>query len=136
MYLLRYLTFEEYQKLGGKCTEDTFLTLQYDSESKMNFLTFGNVERLIDKLGNVPEDIKNLEVKLIDIVNSVNTDRDTSITSYSNGIETFSFSTEKSAQQAILQNFKDLMMQYLWKYPELFYRGRWVERARFNNPSQ
>lgn len=136
MYLLRYLTFEEYQKLGGKCTEDTFLTLQYDSESKMNFLTFGNVERLIDKLGNVPEDIKNLEVKLIDIVNSVNTDRDTSITSYSNGIETFSFSTEKSAQQAILKNFKDLMMQYLWKYPELFYRGRWVERARFNNPSQ
>ena len=104
MHLLRYLTFEEYQKLGGKCTEDAFLTLQYDSESKMNFLTFGNVERLIDKLGNVPEDIKNLEVKLIDIVNSVNTDRDTSITSYSNGIETFSFSTEKSAQQAILQN--------------------------------
>lgn len=131
-----YLTFEEYQKLGGKCTEDTFLTLQYDTESKMNYLTSGRIDRLITELEETPEQVKMVEVKLIDILDSVDTDRNTNVTSYSNGIETFSYSTEQSAQQAILKTFNELLRVYLWKYPELFYRGRWVYRARNDNTSQ
>ena len=41
MRFVGYLTFEEYQKLGGKCTQDAFPTLQYDTEIKMDYITYG-----------------------------------------------------------------------------------------------
>lgn len=130
-----YLTFEEYQKLGGKCTQDIFPNLQFDVESKMNFITFNKLSKLIDDLGNVPDEVKMLEAKLINIEFNVKPERDTSVSSYSNGIETFSYSSNEDDVEKLLNTkVRQLMMEYLYpKYPDLFYRGRWVERARYNN---
>lgn len=130
-----YLTFEEYQKLGGKCTQDIFPNLQFDVESKMNFITFNKLSKLINDLGNVPDEVKMLEAKLINIEFNVKPERDTSVSSYSNGIETFSYSSNEDDVEKLLNTkVRQLMMEYLYpKYPDLFYRGRWVERAGYND---
>lgn len=136
---MSYLTFEEYQSLGGKCTQDAFLTLQFDTESKMDYITSGRLAKLIEELGTVPKEIQMLEVKLVNIENNSKMERDDNTTSYSNGIESFGYgdTSEKSLDASLTERFKDIMMEYLYpKYPELFYRGRWVNRARYNNPSQ
>jgi hypothetical protein len=139
MHLVSYLTFEEYQALGGKCTQDAFLTLQFDTESKMDYITSGRLAKLIEELGTVPKEVQMLEVKLVNIENNSKMERDDNTTSYSNGIESFGYgdTSEKSLDASLTERFKDIMMEYLYpKYPELFYRGRWVNRARYNNPSQ
>lgn len=135
---MSYLTFEEYQKLGGKCTQDIFPNLQFDVESKMNFITFNKLSKLINDLGNVPDEVKMLEAKLINIEFNVRPERDTSVSSYSNGIETFSYSSNEDDVEKLLNTkVRQLMMEYLYpKYPDLFYRGRWVERAGYNNTSE
>lgn len=136
---MSYLTFEEYQALGGKCTQDAFLTLQFDTESKMDYITSGRLAKLIEELGTVPKEVQMLEVKLVNIENNSKMERDDNTTSYSNGIESFGYgnASEKSLDANLTERFKDIMMEYLYpKYPELFYRGRWVNRARYNNPSQ
>jgi hypothetical protein len=139
MHLVSYLTFEEYQALGGKCTQDAFLTLQFDTESKMDYITSGRLAKLIEELGTVPKEVQMLEVKLVNIENNSKMERDDNTTSYSNGIESFGYgdTSNKSLDASLTERFKDIMMEYLYpKYPELFYRGRWVNRARYNNPSQ
>lgn len=132
---MSYLTtFEEYQKLGGKCTQDAFPTLQYDTEIKMDYITYGKLSKLMTTLDTIPLNVQMLEVKLIDILNVTNADRDTSITSYSNGIESFSYASDKDAEDYLIEKFKSVMMQYLYpEYPELFYRGRWVTKRDRNN---
>ena len=131
---MSYLTFEEYQKLGGKCTQDAFPTLQYDTEIKMDYITYGKLSKLMSTLDTIPLNVQMLEVKLIDILNVTTTCRDTSITSYSNGIESFGYASDKDAEDYLIEKFKSVMMQYLYpEYPELFYRGRWVTKRGWNN---
>lgn len=133
-----YLTFEEYQELGGKCTEDAFLNLQYDIEAKMDYITFGRLSKMIEGFDIVPKDVKMLEVKLVNIfyekeTHSVKSD---GLTSYSNGIESFGYAQDSDTQDDIVYNVKNIMMQYLYpRYPELFYRGRVIPNARNNNPA-
>ena len=133
---MKYLTFEEYKNLGGKCSEDVFPSLQFDTESKMDYITSGRLSRMIDEMESIPESVQMLEVKLIDIEDEHRTESNqkTGISSYSNGIESFGYDTSKDSEEFIAEKFSTLMKQYLYAdYPELFYRGRWVSRARNNN---
>ena len=136
---MKYLTFEEYQNLGGKCSKDVFPSLQFDTESKMDYITSGRLSKMIDEMESVPEAVQMLEVKLIDIENaSSNSEKQvTGVTSYSNGIESFGYDTSKDSEEMLAEKFSTLMKQYLYpEYPELFYRGRWVNRARYSDTSQ
>ena len=136
MYLLSYLTFEQYQQLGGKCTEDAFPNLQFDTETKMDYITDGRLSKLMATLEEVPEVVQRLEVKLIDIIMSINTSNQGvgNVTSYSNGIESFGYATDKDSEEYIWNKFKNIMLEYLYpKYPQLFYRGRWVYKRGWNN---
>ena len=136
---MKYLTFEEYKNLGGKCSEDVFPSLQFDTESKMDYITSGRLSRMIDEMESVPEAVQMLEVKLIDIENSKSDseEKGSGLTSYSNGIESFGYDTSKDSEEMLAEKFSTLMKQYLYpEYPELFYRGRWVNRARYSDTSQ
>ena len=84
---MSYLTFEEYQALGGKCTESAFPNLQFEVESKLDYITSNNLSACLKEVETIPEAVKRLEVKLINILQNVNNERDTSLSSYSNGIE-------------------------------------------------
>lgn len=120
-----YITFEEYVSLGGKCTEDTFPLLQYDIETLMDFVTDNRLPKLVDKLGYVPEEVKMLEVQLVNTSSSTSSKE--GVSSYSNGIESFSYDTSKSSLDIMRETVSKKMLQYLYpKYPELFYRGRYV----------
>ena len=131
---MAYITFEEYVSLGGKCTEDTFPLLQYDIETLMDFVTENRLSKLVDKLGYVPEEVKMLEVQLINTSSSKS--HKEGVSSYSNGIESFGFDTSKDSEVLLLDKFSDLMLQYLYpEYPELFYRGRWVNHGNYNHTS-
>ena len=122
---MAYITFEEYVSLGGKCTEDTFPLLQYDIETLMDFVTENRLSKLVDKLGYVPEEVKMLEVQLVNISSSKS--HKEGVSSYSNGIESFSYDTSKSSIDSMKEKVSKKMLQYLYpKYPELFYRGRYV----------
>lgn len=122
---MAYITFEEYVSLGGKCTEDTFPLLQYDIETLMNFVTENRLSKLVDKLGYVPEEVKMLEVQLVNISSSKS--HKDGVSAYSNGIESFSYDTSKSSIDSMKETVSKKMLQYLYpKYPELFYRGRYV----------
>ena len=122
---MAYITFEEYVSLGGKCTEDTFPLLQYDIETLMNFVTENRLSKLVDKLGYVPEEVKMLEVQLVNTSSSTSSKE--GVSSYSNGIESFSYDTSKSSIDSMKETVSKKMLQYLYpKYPELFYRGRYV----------
>ena len=122
---MAYITFEEYVSLGGKCTEDTFPLLQYDIETLMDYVTENRLSKLVDKLGYVPEEVKMLEVQLVNISSSTSSKE--GVSSYSNGIESFSYDTSKSSTDSMKETVSKKMLQYLYpKYPELFYRGRYV----------
>lgn len=122
---MAYITFEEYVSLGGKCTEDTFPLLQYDIETLMDFVTENRLSKLVDKLGYVPEEVKMLEVQLVNTSSSTSSKE--GVSSYSNGIESFSYDTSKSSIDSMKETVSKKMLQYLYpKYPELFYRGRYV----------
>ena len=122
---MAYITFEEYVSLGGKCNEDTFPLLQYDIETLMDYVTENRLSKLVDKLGYVPEEVKMLEVQLVNISSSTSSKE--GVSSYSNGIESFSYDTSKSSLDIMEETVSKKMFQYLYtKYPELFYRGRYV----------
>ena len=123
---MAYITFEEYVSLGGKCTEDTFPLLQYDIETLMDFVTDNRLTKLVDKLGYVPEEVKMLEVQLVNASSSTSSKKE-GVSSYSNGIESFAYDTSKSSLDIMRETVSKKMLQYLYpKYPELFYRGRYV----------
>ena len=125
MLFMAYITFEEYVSLGGKCTEDTFPLLQYDIETLMDYVTENRLSKLVDGLGYVPEEVKMLEVQLVNISSSTSSKE--GVSSYSNGIESFSYDTSKSSLDIMEETVSKKMFQYLYtKYPELFYRGRYV----------
>ena len=136
MYLLSYLTFEQYRQLGGKCTKDAFPTLQFDTETKMDYITDGKLSKLVATIGEAPEVVQRLEVKLIDIIMNNDTSKQGvgNLTSYSNGIESFGYDTNKDSEDYILTKFKNIMLEYLYPtYPQLFYRGKWVYKRGWNN---
>lgn len=132
---MSYLTYEEFQNLGGKCTEDAFPSIQYDVESKMDYITSGRLSKMISQLENTPKEVQMLEVKLIDIQSSTNSSNsNVGLTSYSNGIESFGYDTSTDLEGLLIKKFTEIMKQYLYsKYPDLFYRGRRIKNAGNNN---
>ena len=127
---MRYLTFAEYTDLCGTVTDETtFNSLQRQLESKMNYLTFGRLDKEISESSDLAETVKNMEVDLINTYatntsNGVEVDR-TGVQSYSNGIEsiTYAVSNEDVEKQRTKKLYTSLQ-SYLWEYPQLFYRGR------------
>ena len=106
----------------------------------MDYSTEGRLSKLIATIGDAPEVVQRLEVKLIDIIMNNDTSKQGvgNVTSYSNGIESFGYDTNKDSEDYILTKFKNIMLEYLYPiYPQLFYRGRWVYKRGWNdNPTE
>ena len=123
-----YLSYEKYKELGGTLNDTTFLQHETDIETKLDYLTNGRIK----KLDTVPEAVINLCFKLnISFWEQTEIDGVKNITSYSNGIESFSYSTTDSQGKNIADaNIIKVVNEYLWEYPELLYRGRkqWKHR--------
>ena len=123
-----YLNYEKYKELGGTLNDTTFLQHEIEVEAKLDYLTNGRIR----KLDTVPEAVINLCFKLnISFWEQTEIDGVKNITSYSNGIESFSYSTTDSQGKNIADaNIIKIVNEYLWEYPELLYRGKkqWMHR--------
>ena len=123
-----YLSYEKYKELGGTLNDTTFLQHEIEVEAKLDYLTNGRIR----KLDTVPEAVINLCFKLnISFWEQTEIDGAKNITSYSNGIESFSYSTTDSQGKNIADaNIIKVVNEYLWEYPELLYRGKkqWMHR--------
>ena len=117
-----YLDYEEYKKFGGTLDESAFPPMLIDAQSKLNYLTNGNLDKFVKEHGTtIPDEIKRLIISVISLLDA-NKDMNSNVSSYSNGIETFGYKAELSKQQDL--DVITLMNSYLWEYPELMYRGR------------
>ena len=123
-----YLSYEKYKELGGTLNDTTFLQHEIEVEAKLDYLTNGKIK----KLDTIPEAVINLCFKLnISFWEQTEIDGVKNITSYSNGIESFSYSTTDSQGKNIADaNIIKVVNEYLWEYPELLYRGKkqWMHR--------
>ena len=123
-----YLSYEKYKELGGTLNDTTFLQHEIEVEAKLDYLTNGRIR----KLDTVPEAVINLCFKLnISFWEQTEIDGVKNITSYSNGIESFSYSaTDSQGKNIVDSNIIKVVNEYLWEYPELLYRGKkqWMHR--------
>lgn len=126
---MSYLTYSEYQSYGGTLNVTAFSSYLYDVESKLNYLT----NNRIGKLDTIPEVVKRLEYKLIGIYASLNNNETANlnqfnpISSYSNGIESVSYSVNSNnsvGSTSIDNQIYSVVKEYLSEYPELLYRGK------------
>lgn len=127
-----YLTYAEYKEYGGLLDESAFSSYLFDVESKLNYIT-GN---RIKQLDEIPEQVKRLEFKLIKLYQTLNGSNSNeagliqtqTVSSYSNGIETFSYSSPNNGSSTGSTSMDSILYatirEYLVDYPELLYRGR------------
>lgn len=64
----QYLTYEEYQDLGGTLQETPFNILEFEARKNINKYTFGRLENLENQINEV----KICEFKLIGLLNTYN----------------------------------------------------------------
>ena len=111
---MAYLTYDEYKSFGGKVSEPNFLSVINDIQVKLDYLTYGRIK----KLDKVPDEVKLLLTRLVGVYSSTDYDRDTNISSYSNGIESISYvnSSEKSGTTSIDGKVISLCKEYLFVF--------------------
>lgn len=102
---MTYLTYNEYTTLGGKLvSESAFPRIERKAEAKLDFFT----QNRLKELEEVPDEVKSLMVEFVDKLSvAVNGN----ITSYSNGIESFSF--DKNQVDAMNDELCDMAIEYL-----------------------
>lgn len=82
---MAYITFEEYQELGGSLVESSFNVFEKKAERKLDYFTLDRIKALTV----ISDEIKEVMVDFIDKLS--NKPLNGNITSYSNGIESISF---------------------------------------------
>lgn len=61
----QYLSFSEYQELGGKIVEQPFKNLEYRAEKEIDKLTFNRLRKIV----TYPQELKMCVYELISILN-------------------------------------------------------------------
>lgn len=92
---VEYLTFEEYQALGGKVDTATFTTLKRKAYHLLDYWT----QDRLKSATIIIDDVKELLVEMIDKINSWGTGE--RVTSFSNGKVSMSFDTTKTQEQEL-----------------------------------
>lgn len=112
----QYLTYKEYQELGGKIIEKPFNLLEYRAEKKIDELSSNRFR----KLSEYPQELKMCVFDLIDVFNS---EGNSSVTSETVG----NYSKTKQSKKTIEKTKEDIICQYLSEYKidgvYVLYRG-------------
>lgn len=111
---MEHLTYEDYQKFGGRVDDSLFPLLLLDAEVIVNKLTFNRIEEL-------KPTYKRMMVEIIDKILKPKSDFKSGITSYSNGVESISYNTEDFTDASTMRKIKQICSVYL--DDGLMYRG-------------
>lgn len=119
-----YLTFSEYTTLSGKVQdEETYNKVARKAQRLLDYITFNRIPIVINKTGEVPEEVKDVLAEFVDRTvstdSSAEMDFDRNVASYSNGVETITYKLAPEAEQdAELKN-----LAYKWLPDYLVARG-------------
>jgi len=119
-----YLTFSEYTTLSGKVQDETtYNKVARKAQHLLDYITFNRIPIVIDKTGEVPEEVKDVLAEFVDRTVSTDSssemDFDRNVASYSNGVETITYKLAPEAEQdAELKN-----LAYKWLPDYLVARG-------------
>jgi glycosylphosphatidylinositol transamidase (GPIT) subunit GPI8 len=119
----KYLTYEEYQSLGGSLDESAFNIMERRARRVIDYITYNRVKRL----DTIPDEVKDAMVTLINQLNttamfsisSQNGVKDDRIVQYSNSVETITF--RQDSTQSFVKGCGDAIKVILPDW--LTYRG-------------
>ena len=109
-----YITYEEYIEMGGTADEKTFKVLEAQARHELDFVTWNRIKLLAE----IPTCVKEVMLMIMNLL-STNPQEADKISSYSNGVETFSYGRNKSnSYKAEIAN-----LAVLYLPDKLVYRG-------------
>lgn len=81
---MAYITYAEYTELGGKVQQSDFLDLERKARAKINFFT-------LDRLKTIETISDEVKEVMTEFINKLSIADDKTVTSYSNGVESFGY---------------------------------------------
>lgn len=109
-----YLTYAEYVEMGGTADEQTFNLLEARARHELDFVTWNRIQLLAE----IPTCVKEVMFMIINYL-STNPQETDKISSYSNGVESFSYGrTKANSYKAEIAN-----LAVLYLPDKLVYRG-------------
>ena len=97
-----YLTYQEYKEMGGSLSETAYPRFERKAEYHMDYWTLDRIK----KLEEIPECVKDAMYEVIEGLPSLDGER---VTSFSNGVNSFSFDTSTSEIDSLYQKVKVML---------------------------
>nr|DAU37935.1 MAG TPA: Head Tail Connector Protein [Caudoviricetes sp.] len=113
MAFVSYITYQEYQDLGGSLSEADFVIAERKAQRYLDVFTFDR----IPKLTIIPDVVKECLVELTDMVKrrQSETEDGNNVTLYSNGVESIQYSVKsnEAVKKELYQVVTDWLPNYL-----------------------
>lgn len=97
--MFQYLTYTEYQELGGTVSIEMFPSLNRKAQQLLDYITFNRIPQCWDNADDLPLYIKSTMTDFVDQINYLNSQiKDNRvITKYSNGVEDLTYDVTNSS---------------------------------------
>lgn len=97
--MFQYLTYAEYQELGGTVSIEMFPSLNRKAQQLLDYITFNRIPQCWDNADDLPGYIKATMTDFVDQINYLNsqTKDNRVITRYSNGVEDLTYDVTNSS---------------------------------------
>lgn len=97
--MFQYLTYAEYQELGGTVSIEMFPSLNRKAQQLLDYITFNRIPQCWDNADDLPLYIKSTMTDFVDQINYLNSQiKDNRvITKYSNGVEDLTYDVTNSS---------------------------------------
>lgn len=108
-----YITYQEYQALGGKLSVTDFPLYERKAQRRLDFITFNR----IPLLDTIPDEVKEVLTEFTDKVfvdDKTSSSSSSSASSYSNGVETVQF--KEDASSAFMNDLTKTAITFLPDY--------------------
>ena len=100
----QYLTYEEYQELGGTLEETPFDILELEAQKNIDKYTFGRLKDLDEQINEV----KICEYKLIELLNTYNDYSSKSKLGYTENTDGYSISYSGASENVLKAKINDI----------------------------
>lgn len=97
--MFQYLTYSEYQELGGAVSIEMFPSLNRKAQQLLDYITFNRIPQCWDSANDLPLYIKSTMTDFVDQINYLNSQSTDNrvITKYSNGVEDLTYDVTSSS---------------------------------------
>lgn len=97
--MFQYLTYTEYQGLGGTVSIEMFPSLNRKAQQLLDYITFNRIPQCWDNADDLPLYIKATMTDFVDQINYLNSQSTDNrvITRYSNGVEDLTYGVTNSS---------------------------------------